>query len=115
MTKIRQRTEAKAKSNEDSCHGSQIQHNNTNKITSSRPQSPKLGRKPSYSMVQSADSRPPTRPSASTESSKNGLMKNNRILGTALPKNRHENASPNIQLSVGKLGIPYNHENGNRK
>ncbi|KAE8688351.1 Heat shock protein, putative isoform 1 [Hibiscus syriacus] len=81
-------------------------------IPSTRPQSPKLGRKPSNRTVQSANSRPPTRPSVSTESSKNGLMKNSRISGTALPKNRHENASPNIQLSVGKPGIPCKHENG---
>ncbi|GMJ13257.1 hypothetical protein HRI_004994900 [Hibiscus trionum] len=110
--KFRQSTDMKTKSNEDSCHGLQIPHNYVKKITSSWPQSPKLGRKPSPSTVQNANSRPPRRPSINTESSNNGLMKNNKIPGTALPKNRHENASPNIQISVGKVGIPYKHDNG---
>ncbi|KAE8716584.1 hypothetical protein F3Y22_tig00110114pilonHSYRG00358 [Hibiscus syriacus] len=103
MNKFRQRTDVKAKSNEDSFHGSQIPYNNAKKIISTRPQSPKIGRKPFDSTVQSANSRPPRRPFVNTESSKNGLMKNNRIPGTTLLKNRHENAFPNIQLSVGKV------------
>ncbi|KAK9027761.1 hypothetical protein V6N11_067584 [Hibiscus sabdariffa] len=108
--RFRQSTDVKAKSNEDSSHASQIPHNYVKKITSSWPQSPKLG-KPSHSTVQNANSRPPRGASINSESSKNGLMKNSRISRTALPKNRHENASPNIQISVGKVGIPYKHDN----
>ncbi|KAK8627474.1 hypothetical protein V6N13_135085 [Hibiscus sabdariffa] len=108
--RFRQNTDVKAKSNEDSSHGSQIPHNYVKKITSSWPQSPKLG-KPSHSTVQNATTRPPWGASINTESSKNGLMKNNRISRTALPKNRHENASPNIQISVGKVGVPYKNDN----
>ncbi|KAK8529330.1 hypothetical protein V6N12_060113 [Hibiscus sabdariffa] len=112
LNKSRQSTDVKAGSNEDPCHGSQIPHNNVKKITSSLPQSPKQGRKPSHGTVQNANSKPPRRPTINTESTKTGLMKNNGISGTSLPKKRHENASPNIQVSVGKAGIPYKHENG---
>ncbi|XP_022734556.1 protein WVD2-like 7 isoform X2 [Durio zibethinus] len=74
------------------------------KITSTWPQSPNFGRKPPPSTVQDANSRPPRRPSIDPESSKHVLRKNNRMACsmTSLPKNRHENASPNIQPSVGK-------------
>ncbi|XVF02649.1 hypothetical protein REPUB_Repub04eG0192500 [Reevesia pubescens] len=74
------------------------------KIPSAWPQSPKFGRKPSPSTVQNANSRPPRRPSINIESSNHVLVKNNRVTCsvTSLPKNRHGNASPNIQLSVGK-------------
>lgn len=74
------------------------------KIPSTWPQSPKFGRKPSLRAVQDANSRPPRRPSTNTESSMHVLKNNNRITCsmTSSPKNRHENASPNIQLSVGK-------------
>ncbi|GMI75083.1 hypothetical protein HRI_001177600 [Hibiscus trionum] len=112
LNKSRQSTDVKARSNEDPCHGSQIPHNDVKKITSTGPQAPKQGSKPSHSTMQNANSRPPRMPSINTESTKNGLMKNNRISGTSLPKKRHENASPNIQVSVGKVGIPYKHENG---
>ncbi|KAL4363770.1 hypothetical protein GQ457_04G008310 [Hibiscus cannabinus] len=112
LNKSRQSIDVKGRSNEDPCHGSQIPHNNVEKITSSLPQSPKQGRKPSHGTVQNTNSRPPKRPTINTESTKNGLMKNNRISGASLPKRRRENASPNIQVSVGKVGIPYKHENG---
>ncbi|XVF85139.1 hypothetical protein PTKIN_Ptkin17bG0094200 [Pterospermum kingtungense] len=77
------------------------------KISSTFHQPPKSGRKSSPSTVQDANSRPPRWPSINTESSKHVLRKNNRITCsvTTLPKNRHENASPNIQLSVGKGSI----------
>ncbi|KAL1179383.1 hypothetical protein V6Z11_A03G155500 [Gossypium hirsutum] len=114
LNKLRQSTDVKARSNEDSCHGSQFSSNYVKKITSNWPQSPKSGRKPSPSTVQDANSRHPRRPSIKAESSKNGSMKNNRTTcsRTSLPKNRHENASPNIQLSVGKRSISYKHESG---
>ncbi|MBA0798682.1 hypothetical protein Gohar_009248, partial [Gossypium harknessii] len=114
LNKLRQSTDVKARLNEDSCHGSQFSSNYVKKITSNWPQSPKSGRKPSPSTVQDANSIHPRRPSIKAESSKNGSMKNNRTTcsRTSLPKNRHENASPNIQLSVGKKSISYKHENG---
>ncbi|KAA3483307.1 Voltage-dependent calcium channel type D subunit alpha-1 [Gossypium australe] len=114
LNKLRQSTDVKPRSNEDSCHGSQFSSNYVKKITSNWPQSPKSGRKPSPSTVQDANSRHPRRPSIKAESSKNGSMINNRTTcsRTSLPKNRHENASPNIQLSVGKRSISYKHENG---
>ncbi|KAH1098159.1 hypothetical protein J1N35_015080 [Gossypium stocksii] len=118
LNKLWQSTDVKARLNEDSCHGSQLSSNYAKKITSNWPQSPKSGRKPSPSTVQDANSIHPRmdqlRPSIKAESSKNGSMKNNRTTcsRTSLPKNRHENASPNIQLSVGKRSISYKHENG---
>ncbi|XP_012479244.1 protein WVD2-like 4 [Gossypium raimondii] len=114
LNKLRQSTDVKARLNEDSCHGSQFLSNYVKKITSNWPQSPQSGRKPSPSTVQDANSIHPRRPSIKAESSKNGSMKNNRTTcsRTSLPKNRHENASPNIQLSVGKRSISYKHENG---
>ena len=92
----------------------ELKVNHALQITSTWPQSPKFGRKPSPSTVQDANSRPPRRPSINTESSKHVLRKNNRITCsvTSLPKNRHENASPNIQLSVAKESISYRHEHG---
>ncbi|XVF43814.1 hypothetical protein PTKIN_Ptkin02bG0070900 [Pterospermum kingtungense] len=84
------------------------------KITSTWPQSPKFGRKPSSNKVQDANSRPPMRPSNNTESSKHVSTKNKSITSSvfSLPKNRHENASPNIQLSVGKGSISHKREYG---
>ncbi|XP_021292982.1 protein WVD2-like 7 [Herrania umbratica] len=84
------------------------------KIVSSWSQSPKFGRKPSPSTAQETNSRPPRRPSINTKSSKRVLMNNNRIACsvTSLPKNRHENASPNIQHSVGKESISYRRDRG---
>ncbi|XVF43817.1 hypothetical protein PTKIN_Ptkin02bG0070900 [Pterospermum kingtungense] len=83
-------------------------------ITSTWPQSPKFGRKPSSNKVQDANSRPPMRPSNNTESSKHVSTKNKSITSSvfSLPKNRHENASPNIQLSVGKGSISHKREYG---
>ncbi|XWS34653.1 hypothetical protein CRYUN_Cryun21dG0056200 [Craigia yunnanensis] len=114
LNKLRQSTDFQARPNEDLFLGSQSSHNHVKKITSTWPQSPKFGRKPSPSTVQDANSRPPRRPSINTESSKHVLRKNNRITCsvTSLPKNRHENASPNIQLSVGKETISFRHEHG---
>lgn len=88
--------------------------NFASQIVSTWSQSPKFGRKPYPSTAQDTNSRPPRRPSINTESSKRLLMKNNRIACsvTALPKNRHENASPNIQHSVGKESISYRHDRG---
>ncbi|XVE92250.1 hypothetical protein REPUB_Repub01dG0080600 [Reevesia pubescens] len=114
LNKLRQSRDFKAGPNEDLYHGSQSSQSHVKKITSTWSQSPKFGRKPSPSTVQDANSRPPRRPSINTESSKHVLMKNNRITCsvTSLPNSRHENASPNIQLSVGKGSISYKHEHG---
>ncbi|XP_022775620.1 protein WVD2-like 4 [Durio zibethinus] len=113
LDKFRQSADFKARPNEEN-NGSQPSRNNIKKIPSTCPQSPNFGRKPSPSAVQDANSRPPRGPSINTESSKHVLMKNNRITCsvTSLPKNRHENASPNIQLSVGKGSISYKRERG---
>ncbi|XP_007044953.2 PREDICTED: protein WVD2-like 7 isoform X1 [Theobroma cacao] len=122
LNKLRQSTDVKARLNEDLYHGSQSSCNHVKKIVSTWSQSPKFGRKPypstaqdtNSSTAQDTNSRPPRRPSINTESSKRLLMKNNRIACsvTALPKNRHENASPNIQHSVGKESISYRHDRG---
>lgn len=70
-------------------------------IPLTRPRSPKLGRKPSSSMIQELNSQVPRRPSVNAESSKRVVQKGNQSTTrsvTLLPKKKaHENASPNIQ------------------
>lgn len=98
---FRQSTGLKARPPEDHSHGSQSPTNHTKKISLTRPRSPKLGRKPSNSM-QEASARPPPKHSINTGNPKRAAPKNSRssMKVTSLAKNRHENASPNIQLSV---------------
>ncbi|GLT38372.1 hypothetical protein SLA2020_126280 [Shorea laevis] len=102
LNTIRQSTDLKTKPIEDHSHGSWSLSNPMKKIPLTRPRSPKLGRKLSPSSSQDARSKPPQRPSINTEISKHATQKVNRttcsVRVTSLAKNRHENASPNIQL-----------------
>ncbi|XP_059657769.1 protein WVD2-like 7 [Cornus florida] len=72
------------------------------KIPLTRPRSPKLGRKPTPSMVQDTSSRPPRRPSVKTDGTKHVTEKNKqaptRSINHFSKKNMHENASPNMQF-----------------
>ncbi|GKV43503.1 hypothetical protein SLEP1_g50790 [Rubroshorea leprosula] len=102
LNTFRQSTDLKTKPIEDHSHGSWSLSNPMKKIPLTRPRSPKLGRKRSPSSSQDARSKPPQRRSINTEISKHATQKVNRttcsVRGTSLAKNRHENASPNIQL-----------------
>ncbi|KAK3013137.1 hypothetical protein RJ639_008560 [Escallonia herrerae] len=73
------------------------------KIPPTVPYSPKLGRKPTSSIIQDSSSRPPWRPSIKTDGSKHATEKKKSPMThsiSSLPKkNMLENASPNIPLS----------------
>ncbi|XP_057949448.1 protein WVD2-like 7 isoform X1 [Malania oleifera] len=102
LKKLRHSIASKPKSTADSYCGTGSSINHTKKVQLTRPQSPKLGRKPTPSMVQDTSSRPPRRPSVRNDGFKHAIDKNNLAPSspdTSLPKkNTHENASPNIQL-----------------
>ncbi|PPD86505.1 hypothetical protein GOBAR_DD16563 [Gossypium barbadense] len=99
LNKLRQSTDVKARLNEDSCHGSQFLSNYVKKLNHELDCqfSRCRGRLNSVPIFPSDDVLCFPRTTCSR---------------TSLPKNRHENASPNIQLSVGKRSISYKHENG---
>ncbi|KAK2987164.1 hypothetical protein RJ640_030756, partial [Escallonia rubra] len=72
------------------------------KILPMVPYSPKLGRKPTSSVIQDSSSRPPWRPSIKTDGSKHATERKKSPMThsiSSLPKNMLENASPNIPLS----------------
>ncbi|XP_048319140.2 protein WVD2-like 7 isoform X1 [Ziziphus jujuba] len=97
VKKMRQSTGLKARPDEDMCSGSHLPSNHMKKIPLTRPRSPKLGRKSTYSKVPDSSSRP----SVNAKSPKCVVEKNkqstNRSATSRLLKNAHENASPNIQ------------------
>ncbi|KAH7858112.1 hypothetical protein Vadar_020132 [Vaccinium darrowii] len=100
--KVRQSTDFIAKPVPCSHRGTESPHNHMKKIPLPRPQSPKLGRKKTPSMVKDTGSLPPWRSSVNIDGSKPSTPKSNRKLfdsmNSVLRKNTHENASPNIQL-----------------
>ncbi|KAK9277472.1 hypothetical protein L1049_007016 [Liquidambar formosana] len=102
LNKLRQSIGLKNKPFADSYRETELPNNHMKKIPPTRPRSPKLGRKPTSSMVLDTSTRPPRRPSVKTDGSKQVAEKNNRTPThsiTSLPrKNRRENASPNIQV-----------------
>ncbi|KAJ7945500.1 protein WVD2-like 7 isoform X1 [Quillaja saponaria] len=101
--KLRQSNGFKPKVNEDMSRGIQSPNNYIKKVSLARPQSPKVGRKPTYSTVQNTSSRRSWMPPVS-KSSKQATEKSNQFtrstshsVTTLSKKSARENASPNIQ------------------
>ncbi|KAK9272262.1 hypothetical protein L1049_002633 [Liquidambar formosana] len=103
LRKLRQSLCFKARPLPDFYKERETQKNQIKKIPLTRPESPKLGRKPTPSTVQGTTTLPPRKPSIKTSSSKHVLEKDTQSpihSRTSLAEIiAHENRSPNIQLS----------------